>query len=94
VRTFEISPEEVGLPRVKPEALRGGDANENAQALVNVLKGGTGAFHDVAVINAGAGLVVSGKATDLKQGVALALKSIASGEAEKRLQRLINTSKG
>jgi anthranilate phosphoribosyltransferase len=39
VRTFEITPEEVGLPRVKAEALRGGDAKANAQALADVLKG-------------------------------------------------------
>src|SRR5882724_5272733 len=37
VRTFEIAPEEIGLPRVKPEALRGGDAKDNAQALLDVL---------------------------------------------------------
>ena len=30
IRSFEISPDEVGLPRVKPEALRGGDASVNA----------------------------------------------------------------
>src|SRR5438067_10413354 len=39
VRTFEIAPEDVGLARVKPEALRGGSANENAEALIAVLKG-------------------------------------------------------
>src|SRR5437879_9078586 len=44
VRAFEITPEEVGLPRVKPEALRGGDADHNARALSDVLKGKKGAF--------------------------------------------------
>src|SRR5215468_10912597 len=39
VRSFEITPEELGLQRVKPEALRGGSAKENAQALRDVLKG-------------------------------------------------------
>ena len=43
VRTFEIKPEDVGLPRAKPEALRGGDAEHNAQALLDVLKGKPGA---------------------------------------------------
>jgi anthranilate phosphoribosyltransferase len=94
VRTFEITPEDVGLQRVKPEALRGGDAKENAQALVDVLKGRKGPFHDVAVLNAGAGLIVAGRAADLKQAIALAQKSIDSGEAESRLQRLISASKG
>jgi anthranilate phosphoribosyltransferase len=92
VRSFEVTPEEVGLQRVKPEALRGGDAQQNAQALIDVLKGAKGAFRDVAVLNAAAGLVVAGRAKDLKQAVALAQKSIDSGEAEGRLQRLISVS--
>jgi anthranilate phosphoribosyltransferase len=85
-------PEDVGLQRVKPEALRGGDAKDNAQALAEVLKGMKGAFRDVAVLNAAAGLMVAGRAKDLKHAVALAEKSIDSGEAEGRLQRLITVS--
>ena len=41
-------------------ALRGGDAQENAQALLDVLKGKKGAFRDVALLNAAAGLIVAG----------------------------------
>ncbi len=89
VRIFEITPEEVGLKRAKPEALRGGDAEHNAKALMGVLKGERGPFRDVAVLNASAALVVAGKAKDLKDGVALAQKSIDSGEAEGSLERLI-----
>jgi anthranilate phosphoribosyltransferase len=92
IKTFEISPEEVGLKRVKPDALRGGDAKQNATALAEVLKGKPGPFRDVAVLNAAAGLVVAGKAKTLTEGVALAEKSIGSGEAEGRLQRLIAVS--
>jgi anthranilate phosphoribosyltransferase len=92
VRLFEITPEDVGLKRAKPEALRGGDADHNAKALLAVLKGKAGPFRDVAVLNAAAGLVVAGKAKDLAQGVALAQKSIDSGEAEGSLDRLIVVS--
>jgi anthranilate phosphoribosyltransferase len=92
VRSFEIAPEDVGLKRVKPEALRGGDAAHNAQALADVLKGKPGAFRDIAVLNAAAGLVVAGKAKDLKEAATLADKSISSGEAEGRLQRLVSIS--
>jgi anthranilate phosphoribosyltransferase len=94
VRTFEITPEEIGLPRVKPEALRGGTADENARALSEVLKGAKGPFRDVAILNAAAGLIVAGRAKELRQGVALAEKSIDSGAAEDRLQRLIRMSNG
>ena len=92
VRAFEITPEEVGLARVKPEALRGGDAGYNAQALGDVLKGKKGAFRDVALLNAAAGLIVAGRAKDLKTAIGLAEKSVDSGEADNRLQRLIKTS--
>ena len=92
VRTFEITPEDVGLERIKPEALRGGEAKENALALSDVLKGKKGAFRDVAMLNAAAGLVVAGHAEELKQGLALAQTSIDSGEAASRLHRLIAIS--
>src|SRR5438552_3966421 len=82
VRSFEITPEEVGLKRTKPEVLRGGDANANAQALADVLKGKKGPYCDVAIMNAAAGLVVAGRAQDLKAGVALAAKAVDSGQAE------------
>ena len=57
-----------------------------------MLKGKAGPFRDVAILNAAAALVVAGKAKDLKEGAALAAKSIDSGEAEGRLDRLIAVS--
>jgi anthranilate phosphoribosyltransferase len=92
IRTFDITPEDAGLPRAKPEALRGGDADHNAKALLDVLKGRPGPFRDVAVLNAAAALIVAGKAKDLKDGAAIATKAIDSGEAEGRLDRLIAVS--
>src|SRR5580693_6513615 len=52
VRCFEIAPEDVGLPRARPEALRGGDADANAGALKAVLEGTKGPYRDIAVLNA------------------------------------------
>ena len=92
VRTFEITPEDVGLPRARPEALRGGDAQTNADALMGVLKGTKSAFRDVALLNAAAALVVAGRAKELNEGMALAAKSVDSGEAEGRLDRLVKIS--
>src|SRR5215510_12879634 len=92
VRMFEIAPEDVGLPKAKPEALRGGDAEANAAALLAVLKGSKGPFRDIAVFNAAAALVVAGRTKDLKEGVTTAKKSLDSGEAEGRLDRLIHVS--
>ncbi|MGE0563862.1 MAG: anthranilate phosphoribosyltransferase [Pseudolabrys sp.] len=92
IRSFEIAPEDVGLKRATPDQLRGGDAKANAGALFDVLKGKTTPFRDIALFNAAAALVVAGKAGDLKGGMALAAKSVDSGEAEGRLDRLIAVS--
>jgi anthranilate phosphoribosyltransferase len=92
VRCFEIAPEDVGLPRIKPEVLRGGDADTNAEALKAVLEGIKGPYRDVAVLNAAAALVVAAKARDIAHGVALAQHSIDSGAAEASLDRLIAIS--
>ena len=92
VTTFEIKPEDVGLAKSKPEDLRGGDAEHNASAVMDVLRGKKGPFRDVALLNAAAAIVVAGKAKDLKEGVAVATKSVDSAEAEGRLDRLIAVS--
>jgi anthranilate phosphoribosyltransferase len=92
IRTFEVTPEDAGLKRTKSGALRGGDAEHNAKALLDVLKGKPGAFREVTLLNAAAALIVAGLAKDLKEGAALAAKSIDSGEAEGRLDRLIAVS--
>jgi len=92
VRAFDIAPEDFGFAKVKPEALRGGDADENAAALLDVLKGRKGPFRDVALLNAAAALLVAGRAHDLEGGILLAKKSVDSGEAEGRLDRLLAVS--
>jgi anthranilate phosphoribosyltransferase len=92
IRTFELTPEDAGLPRSQPGSLRGGDGEANAKTLLDVLKGNKSAYRDVSLINAGAALIVAGKAKTIKDGVALAAKSVDSGEAEGRLQRLIKVS--
>jgi anthranilate phosphoribosyltransferase len=92
VRTFEITPEEVGVKRSNSNDLKGGNANANATALRAVLDGKPGAFRDVAILNAAAALVVAGKATALPDAFKLAQKSVDSGDAKKRLDRLVDVS--
>ena len=57
-----------------------------------VLKGRKGPFRDVAILNAAAALLVADRARDLEGGILLARKSIDSGEAEGRLDRLLAVS--
>lgn len=92
VRTFEIKPEDVGLTRVSLEALKGGDADENAKALLDVLKGKHNAYRDIVLLNSGAALIIAGKAEELKEGIELAARSIDSGAALAVLQKVITVT--
>jgi anthranilate phosphoribosyltransferase len=92
IRSFDVSPEDVGLKRVAGEALKGGDAAANAIALRNVLAGLPSPYRDVALLNAAAALVVAGRAKDLKEGLTLGTRSIDDGAAAERLKRLIAVS--
>ena len=92
IRTFDVTPEDAGLPRATAAELKGGDAQANANALRDVLDGKQNAYRNVALINAAAALVVAGKAKDLKEGVALGTKALDTGAATDRLTRLVAVS--
>ena len=92
IRRFEIAPEEAGLPRARPEDLKGGDPAENADALKRLLEGETGAYRDIAVLNAAAALVVADRAADLREGARLAEKAIDEGKALASLESLVRIS--
>jgi len=92
IRSFEVSPEDAGLPRCSADDLKGAEADSNAIALQSVLDGKPSPYRDVALVNAAAALVVAGRAKDLKEGVAIGAKSIDSGSAGARLKHLIAVS--
>ncbi len=91
---FTIRPEEHGLTRSTLADLRGGDPRQNAAALRAVLSGARGAYRDIAVLNAGAALVVAGRAADISVGVGLAQTALDTGSAETVLDRLVRASNG
>jgi len=88
IRTFLVEPEDAGLPRSPIDAIRGGDAAYNAEAVESILQGGRGAYRDTVLLNAAAALIVAGRAGDLREGVSLATASIASGAALAALESL------
>lgn len=94
IRSFILTPEEVGLKRHTKDELRGGDAAYNAKALRDMLGGAAGAYRDTVLMNAGAGLVIAGKATTLGDGIALAVQAIDSGRALQVLDHLVEISNG
>jgi anthranilate phosphoribosyltransferase len=89
VRSFEVSPEQAGLKRAKPEDLRGGDAATNAAALRALLDGEAGAYRDIVLLNAGAALLVAGKAERLQDGIRIAAEVIDNRHARHVLDRLV-----
>lgn len=89
VRTFEVTPEQAGLKRAKIEELKGGLPADNAAAVRTLLDGKPGPFRDIVRLNAGAALVIAGKAKDLKAGAAMAAEAIDGGKAKACLARLV-----
>jgi anthranilate phosphoribosyltransferase len=88
----EITPEEAGLARARLQDLKGGDAIRNAAALRQLLDGEQGPYRDIVLLNAGAALLVAGRAKDIKSGAALAATSLDSGAAKQKLEDLIEAS--
>lgn len=79
---IHISPEDIGLPCHTPDALRGGDAAYNADALRRLLAGETGAYRDAVLFNAAAALMVAGHAEDWQSGMEEAAEAIDKGLAK------------
>lgn len=92
VRTFEVTPEQAGLPRGRPEDLKGGDAAHNAEAIRAVLAGVRGPFRDAVLLAAAGALVVAGRCRDLAEGARLAAEAVDRGRAATALERLVRVT--
>jgi anthranilate phosphoribosyltransferase len=88
VRSFEVTPEEAGLPRADLAGIKGGDPETNAAMMRALLDGATGPVRDVVLYNSAAALIVAGRARSLRDGVSLAANAIDGGAARQVLQRL------
>jgi anthranilate phosphoribosyltransferase len=89
VSTFEVTPEDAGLGRAKPEDLKGGAPEFNAQALRDLFDGQAGPYRDVVLLNSAAALMVAGKASSLTEGAAMAAQAIDEGKAKSTLDKLV-----
>ena len=88
LRLFTVAPEEAGLGRSPLAAIAGGDAADNAAALLALLDGAPGAYRDTVLLNSAAAFIVAGRAETLMEGAALAADSIATGAARGALEAL------
>nr|WP_235830032.1 anthranilate phosphoribosyltransferase [Algihabitans albus] len=89
ISTFEVTPEDAGLPRAGVEDIRGGDAKANAQAITALLDGEPGPFRDTVLLTVAGALIVADKTGTLTDGVALAAEAIDRGNARAVLSKLV-----
>jgi anthranilate phosphoribosyltransferase len=93
VRSYEVTPEELGLRTRSIEEVAGGDTAHNAEIARAVLRGAGGAArHEIVIANAGAALYVAGLAPSIRDGAMLAHESIASGRALEKMAQLVRES--
>ena len=92
IAKFTLSPQEAGITPPAPEEIQGGDARANAAAMTRLLAGEKSAYRDIVILNAAAALVLSGKASDIRQGVTRAAESLDTGAARDILRKLIDVT--
>ncbi|MDQ0214357.1 anthranilate phosphoribosyltransferase/anthranilate synthase/phosphoribosyltransferase [Oikeobacillus pervagus] len=92
ITKMTLHPEQVNLPVYPLEAIRGGEAKENADILLRILQGEKGAYRDTVLLNTGIGLFANGIVKTIEEGIALARESIDSGAALSKLHYLIDYS--
>ena len=85
VTEYDLSPADMGLPVIPLEDLLGGDIEYNANAITRLLDGVRSPFRDIVTANAGAALMLAGKADTLREGVLLAADIIDKGQAKQCL---------
>lgn len=93
VRTYVVDPVDLGLARVDPSALLGGDGADNAAIARRVCGGERGPHRDIVLLNAAAGLVAAGMADDLGGGLVAATAAVDDGRASDVLDRLVTVSR-
>lgn len=89
MRSYSITPEDLGMKRRDVTEIKGGTKRENAEIILEILKGGQGARREITVLNAAAAFMIGGRAKDFREGIEFANRSIDSGEALNKLQRAI-----
>jgi anthranilate phosphoribosyltransferase len=93
IRSYDVSPEEVGLTPAPAYSVPGGDPAQNAHTTRRIFAGEPGAARDLAVLNAGAAIYAGGGADSLAGGVTAAQRAIDSGGATDALDRFVSATR-
>ena len=94
IKTSEFNPRKYFPDGANFSDLKGGDAKVNAQILLDVLSGKLrNGARDICLLNAAAAIVVGGKTDDFGAALEMALDSLDSGAALKKLKTLVEFSR-
>jgi anthranilate phosphoribosyltransferase len=94
LRVYRFDPQEqAGLPRASADALKGGDAEENARITRAILEGEKGPRRDIAALNAAAAILAADQADDWREAVTLAKRAIDSGAARTKMEDLVRRTR-
>lgn len=88
IKTYKLDPENLGFKKATLEEVKGGDAKENSEIIISVLKGENGAPRDIVVLNSGAALYVAELVDSLEEGIKKANELIDSGAAYEKYKEL------
>ena len=86
--SYDIDPDEFGIPRARIDDLVGGDAADNAAIVRSILEGERGPKRNIVIINAAYALYTTGAVENLMQGMRMAEHAIDSRRAFQKLEEL------
>ena len=89
VKQSTIDPVNYGLQKIPNGEVLGGSAQQNANFIREILQGKKSSKRDIVIFNSAFAIYVAGVASDIKEGIQLAEKSIDSGKAKLVLENLV-----
>lgn len=94
IKSYYLTPRDFGIKKRSLSSIKGGTSSKNAKDLKSVLSGKKGAKRDIVLMNSSIALLASGKAKNIKKGMAMAAGAIDSGKALKKLKELARITNG
>ena len=89
IKTFEFDPLSLGIDVAKINDLKGVDPTQNATIIKSIMNGNNGPKRDIVLLNAAAGILVGGMASNIEEGYEIAKKVVDSGKAKNVMNKLI-----
>jgi len=89
IEKYSFEPSSLGIAYGDPDAIKGGDAEQNGRIMKRVLSGEEGIPLDMVLVNSAFAIYCSGLAENIERGLSLARRSVQSGEGMKKLSAFL-----